>query len=171
MSLRRSNGFTLVELMVTIAVVALLAVIAFPNFQGTIRSNRIAMAGNEVTGLLSLARSEAVRNKRGGGVCGSASGTSCDGAWSSGMLAWADVNGDGNMGAGEAVLRFVAITPDSVAATGPAAVVAFDNRGRRRAAATQEIVIQPVKCGSDSLRRTLTVNAAGQITSTKAACK
>ncbi|MCW2065141.1 MULTISPECIES: GspH/FimT family pseudopilin [Stenotrophomonas] len=171
MSSRRSNGFTLVELMVTIAVVAILGTIAFPSFQSTIRSNRIATAGNEITGLLSLARSEAVRNKRGGGICGSSNGTSCDNSWSSGMLAWADVNGDGSKGSDETVLRFVAVSADSVTVTGPGAVVSFDNRGRRRAATTQEIVLQPVKCGSDTLRRTLTINAAGQITSTKAACQ
>ena len=50
MSLRLSKGFTLVELMVTIAVVAILATIAFPSFQSTLRSNRIATAGNEMTG-------------------------------------------------------------------------------------------------------------------------
>lgn len=171
MSLRRSNGFTLVELMVTIAVVAILGTLAFPSFQGTIRSNRIAMAGNEMAGLLSLARSEAIRNKRGGGVCGSSSGTGCDGAWSSGMLAWSDVDGDGALGSGETVLRFVAVTADSITVTGPAAEVTFDNRGRRKAAASQQIVLQPVKCGGAALRRTLTVNGAGQITSTKAACQ
>lgn len=32
MSLRRESGFTLIELMVTIAVVAILAAIAFPSF-------------------------------------------------------------------------------------------------------------------------------------------
>ncbi|MBK0026634.1 GspH/FimT family pseudopilin [Stenotrophomonas sp. S48] len=171
MKLRRSNGFTLVELMVTIAVVAILGTIAFPSFQSTIRSNRIASAGNEMTGLLSLARSEAVRNKRGGGVCGSSDGSSCDGAWRSGMLAWADVDGNGSKGSNEVVLRFVAVTSDSVTVTGPAAEVAFDARGRRRAAAAQQITLQPVKCGSDPQRRTLSVNAAGQITSTKAACQ
>ncbi|WP_075674855.1 Tfp pilus assembly protein FimT/FimU [Stenotrophomonas sp. TD3] len=172
MSLRRPNGFTLVELMVTIAVVAILATIAFPSFQSTIRSNRIASSGNEITGLLSLARSEAVRNKRGGGVCGSSTGTSCDNAWTSGMLAWSDADGDGTMQTGETVLRFVTVSSDSITVTGPSgSVIAFDNRGRRRAAATQEIVLQPKSCGSDALRRTLTVNAAGQITSTKAACQ
>jgi type IV fimbrial biogenesis protein FimT len=87
------------------------------------------------------------------------------------MLAWADVNGDGSKGSDETVLRFVAVSADTVTVTGPGAVVSFDNRGRRRAATTQEIVLQPVKCGSDTLRRTLTINAAGQITSTKAACQ
>ena len=34
------RGFTLIELMVAIAIVAILAAIAFPSFQYTIRSNR-----------------------------------------------------------------------------------------------------------------------------------
>ena len=97
MSLRRQNGFTLVELMVTVAVLAIVAAIAFPSFQGTLRSNRVASANNEVLGLLSLARSEAIRSNRGGGVCGSSDGASCDGSWSAGMLAFTDTDGDGTM--------------------------------------------------------------------------
>lgn len=171
MSLRLSKGFTLVELMVTIAVVAILATIAFPSFQSTLRSNRIATAGNEMTGLLSLARSEAVRNKRGGGVCGSSTGTSCDNSWGSGMLAWADLNGDGAYQAGETALRFVPMDA-SVAGSGPTgAVIAFDARGRRRSASAQELVIQPRSCGTDPQRRVLSINASGQITSKKEACK
>ncbi len=171
MSLRRYKGFTLVELMVTLAVVAILGTMALPSFQSTLRSNRIASAGNEVTGLLSLARSEGVRNKRGGGVCGSSDGSSCDGTWSAGMLAWSDVNGNGTLDSGETVLRFVAISSDSVTVSGPAAEIAFDNRGRLVAAPSRTVTMQPVKCGKAVLRRTLTVNAAGQINSTKAACQ
>lgn len=111
MSLRREIGFTLIELMVTIAVVAVLAAIAFPSFQSTIRSSRVSSTNNEVLGLLSLARSEAIRSNRGGGVCGSSDGASCDGGWSGGMLAFADANGDGALSAGETVLRFVSGNP------------------------------------------------------------
>ena len=59
MSLRRSNGFTLIELMVTMAVLAVLVAVGFPNFLSVIRSNRVVAANNEALGLLSLARNHA----------------------------------------------------------------------------------------------------------------
>lgn len=61
MSLRRQNGFTLVELMVTVAVLAILSTIAYPSFQSTIRSNRVATTTNELIASLALARSEAIK--------------------------------------------------------------------------------------------------------------
>ncbi|KAA3597687.1 GspH/FimT family pseudopilin [Stenotrophomonas maltophilia] len=170
MSLRREIGFTLIELMVTIAVVAVLAAIAFPSFQSTIRSSRVSSTNNEVLGLLSLARSEAIRSNRGGGVCGSSDGASCDGGWSGGMLAFADANGDGALSAGETVLRFVSGNP-KLKITGPATEIAFDGRGRRRASAEQDVRLEPDVCSKGAVhKRTLTVNASGQIRSTKEAC-
>ncbi|AEQ97004.1 GspH/FimT family pseudopilin [Xanthomonas oryzae pv. oryzicola] len=171
MSFRRSAGFTLVELMITIVVLAILLAIAFPSFRGTLRSNRVASSANETLGLLSVARSEAIRNRRGGGVCGSASGTECDNNWGAGMLAWADTDGDGAFKTGDTVLRFVAIDT-SLSSTGPSgAVIAFDGRGRRVASTNQQITLQPVTCDGQALRRTLFVNAAGQITSQKSSCQ
>ncbi|HDS0922811.1 TPA: GspH/FimT family pseudopilin [Stenotrophomonas maltophilia] len=170
MSSRQSNGFTLVELMITVAVVAILAAIAFPSFQSTLRSNRVASASNEVSGLVALARSEAIRNKRGGGVCGSTSGTTCDGAWGKGMLAWSDVDSNGALDANEVVLRFVAMNP-AITATGPnAAGITFDARGRRVGSDDKEVVLQPTSCKNQALLRRLKVNASGQISTAKETC-
>lgn len=167
---RRSKGFTLVELMITVAVVAILAAIAFPSFQQVLRSNRVASANNEVMGLVALARSEAIRNKRGGGVCGSSNGTSCDGDWGKGMLAWSDTDPDGALGTGETVLRFVTTNP-AITATGPSASsIVFDARGRLVGAVSREVVLQPTSCNKQALLRRLTVNASGQISTLKESC-
>ena len=92
----RCDGVTLVELLVTIAILAILVAIGFPSFQSSMRSNRVAATNNEIIASLSLARSEAVRSTRGGGICGSTDGTTCSGRWTDGWLVWQDVDSAGN---------------------------------------------------------------------------
>lgn len=170
MSSRRINGFTLLELMVTVAVVAILATLAFPSFQGTLRSNRVAAFNNEIIGVINLARSEAIRSGNAGVVCASASGTACDGSWGDGLLAFADPDGDGDLAGDEAALRFVAGNPQLII-EGPDEVISFDRRGRRAAATDQALTLRPSECQSGAeQQRTLTINASGQVRSIREIC-
>lgn len=169
MSRRQVSGFTLLELMVTVAIMAILLAIALPSFQSSLRSNRAATATNEMMASLSLARSEAIKNKGGGAVCPSSSGTACVGNWSDGWLVWADANGNSALDAGETVLRYSQGNP-RLTVNNSDATVAFDPRGRSRAAGNQTLTLRPDECGSQPLQRTLTVNASGQVTTVKGAC-
>lgn len=60
----RAAGFTLVELMITIAILAIVMGIAVPSFSEMIKRNKRASCTNELVGALQLARSEAVRSGR-----------------------------------------------------------------------------------------------------------
>ena len=62
---RRSDmhGFTLVELMVTIAVLAVFIAIAVPSFGRLIENNRVTATANEFHALLTSARSDAVTKR------------------------------------------------------------------------------------------------------------
>lgn len=167
----RARGFTLVELMTTVAVVAIVAAIGYPSFQGVIRSNRAVTANNEVVGLLNLARSEALRSGQSGAICGSSNGAACDGSWGGGVLAWSDVNTNGALDGGEPVLRYWLGNPKLVVQGPSSGLVAFDGRGRRISAADQQITVRPDQCGGQQLMRTLLINAAGQVRSRKDNCQ
>ncbi|MFO7903299.1 MAG: GspH/FimT family pseudopilin [Pirellulaceae bacterium] len=54
-------GVTLIELLVAILIIAILATIGIPNFQQTIRNNRVTSQSNELVALISYSKSEAIR--------------------------------------------------------------------------------------------------------------
>ena len=77
---RRSKGFTLVELMVTIAVVAVLLAIALPSFRKVIQRNRVASASNDLLASISYARTTAINRGQLVSMCPSTDGTGCTSA-------------------------------------------------------------------------------------------
>ena len=81
---RRVVGFSLIELMVTLAVAAILMAIATPSFIALINGNRLTSTANELVSSLQLARSEALRRNTQVRVCRSESGNTCAaaGQWS-----------------------------------------------------------------------------------------
>jgi type IV fimbrial biogenesis protein FimT len=87
--LRRSPGFTLVEMMVVCGVVGILLAIGVPSFRYVTNSNR---ATTEINGLLAdlqFARSEAIREGQQIDVCATTNGSSCVASgttWDTGWL-------------------------------------------------------------------------------------
>lgn len=73
------SGFTLIELMVTLAVAAVVLTLGVPSFRDTIRSNRLTVNANSFIGALNLARSEAI--KRGMRVSVRKTSTNWESGW------------------------------------------------------------------------------------------
>ena len=58
----RSRGLTLIELMVTVAILAIMALIALPSFQSTLSRNRLSGAAESLAQDMHLARSQAIQD-------------------------------------------------------------------------------------------------------------
>lgn len=64
MSVRKAKGFTILELMITVLIAALIAAFAVPAFRDMLARNRINAISNEVVDALALARNKAVTSRR-----------------------------------------------------------------------------------------------------------
>lgn len=86
------GGFTLVELVVTLAVAAILLALATPSFAELLRRNRLAAANNELITALNTARAEALRRGRPVSICASKDQSSCLGSadWRTGWIIFED---------------------------------------------------------------------------------
>ena len=89
------EGVTLVELIVTLAIAAILFLVAVPSFQAAIAANRRAAATNDLVSALSHARMEAIRRNQRVTVCKGVPGaTQCDTvtttSWASGWIVFVD---------------------------------------------------------------------------------
>lgn len=100
-------GYTVLELLVTLAVLALLAAVAIPSFDDSIQRNARDSAVLDLMSSLSLARSEAVNASSTVSICRSTNQTACAAAgdWAAGWLIFVDADGDGALDTGEEILQ------------------------------------------------------------------
>ena len=100
------QGFTLVELLITMVVAAILLSIAAPNFSDAMLNSRQTVKINELMSSLRLARSEAIKRATRTSVCARGPNQTCGTDWSEGFIAFID-NGDnpGVIDADEEIIR------------------------------------------------------------------
>jgi len=94
------------ELLITVAIVGILAAIAIPSYRETMRNNRVVSVSNEVIGAINYVRSEAIKRGKRVTLCKtsdiSASTPSCSTAttvgWHNGWIIFVDEISTGTLG-------------------------------------------------------------------------
>lgn len=98
-SMRRSAGFNLVELVVTMTIAAILMAMGVSSYKYVMNSERVSSEVNALLGDMQYARSEAVRQGQPVSVCPSQGGAQCDAnstTWQNGWIVFSDLNGNGS---------------------------------------------------------------------------
>lgn len=83
---RIQQGFTLIELMITITVLGILLAVALPSFTEALLGGKLGSYANSFVASAYLARGEAIKRNAVVQLCASSNGTSCTGSWEQGWI-------------------------------------------------------------------------------------
>ena len=165
-SLRKNSGFTLVEVLVSLAILAILAALAAPSFSDSIRRYRVNAIRDDLIGSIQWARSEAIR--RGFSIilvratgCGVTLLDSND--WSCGWQAILDSNMNGVEDTNEPVIQTSTVPASyGVMHTGLGVRMVI-NRWGQTAVAGQSFVLTPPEGVSGTATTTICMSSGGRI--------
>lgn len=161
----RQSGFTLLELMITVAIAAILLAVAIPSFQSVMASNRITSQTNNFVADLALARSEALKRGIAVSACSStditAATPSCagSGTWTTGWIVFTDSTGTaGTRDGTDTVLR----VGDTLRG-GVTLVQSANNFVRYRPSGAVTAQNTFTLCRTGATGRTISISATGRV--------
>lgn len=154
------GGFSLIELMVAVAILAILAGIAAPSFLNMVAQNRLSSQTNDLSGAVQFARSEAIKRNQPITLCRAATATATECADGADWVHWIVVNGAGTVlrrgsvsGAGNTVFVSSTLTNSRLS---------FGGSGVSDIVLNNDSLRVCTKADSDNIS-TLTIGVAGRV--------
>jgi type IV fimbrial biogenesis protein FimT len=174
---RHASGFTAVELLVTLALVAILAALASPSLVRLVQNSRISSAVNTLLADVRFARSEAARRATNVVLCRSDApeapsprcATSMNGpdgnGWISGWIVFVDADDNKQFGTGDTLLRVrsrVQGVDSMTQATGSTWKLSYTAAGRFRNISSGTLSMQVGASVAPEVQRVLCIDSLGR---------
>ncbi|USE37526.1 GspH/FimT family protein [Endozoicomonas sp. SCSIO W0465] len=169
----KAMGVSLIELLVSLSIAAILIAASAPNMKTLIVNNRIENVADELYGNLMLARSEAVKRQRTVTLCSTVDDLTCDesnSGWHHGWLIFTDASDDGLLNDNDQLIRRV--TEQSALITilwNRGYSLRFNSRGQTNQAGTFQVCDQG--SNSDAKAKAIIISMTGRLrTEEREAC-
>ncbi|RLV59634.1 prepilin-type N-terminal cleavage/methylation domain-containing protein [Parashewanella curva] len=174
------NGFTLVEMMITIAVAAILLTVGVPSLTSFYQQVRAEQNIKQIQSLLAYARNQATSYQRSITICPKSNSTSstCGNDWHEGMVVYATMGLSGTGGTGSSptqkTLRQLSKFDDGDSINFKYTSITFSSEGQISSFGEDEDSADMVYCPDNkvSLAKGITIYASGsnQLTETSLNC-
>lgn len=123
------SGFTVIELMVVVAMLGIITAVGLPSLRSMLITSEVVETTNDLVLVMKRARSEALKRGRDVRVCSSTDGKTCSGTannWGSGWILFDDANNNGQVDEDQGELIWVKEIDDGSQLTVTATATAFD---------------------------------------------
>ena len=163
-----SKGFTLLELVIVIAILGITTAFAAPELSTMIKNNRISGSANDFVAALQFAKAEAASQLNNVTICkknNTSTGCTAGGDWQQGWIVFADTNGNAGVDAGEAILLNHEVLHTNITFGGTAGVtssITYRPSGTTSITTVQTLIMCDDRSFDDNASRGILITITGR---------